>query len=325
MLELVLKPSQKKLNPKLFDEDEERKFAEADLAEWRQFIVNRAVDLVPAAEEGKIPKELHLPEIISAPMRYVRTNKNKDSKALEAKSRLIISGRTEPEFGFQRNDANLAVIGAATIAESLHFDIETFDVTNAFLSGTEMTRKMYTKAPPEGQPAAEGWKAVKPYQLLQVLKEAYEAPRWWYLRARQTTSDIIGFVESKCARPAVTFRQHEELISLLALHEDDGKMFGNKTEPRHIGVASPGALKGKANENVETKNSKSVDTMNRRSVGSRMDVHTDKYKRELDHTLMSKKEKIQPAQRRLKRSAGQLQNWHQNWCTLLVQSHKESR
>ena len=36
--ELVLKPSQKELSPRFFNEDEKRKFAAADLAEWRQFI-----------------------------------------------------------------------------------------------------------------------------------------------------------------------------------------------------------------------------------------------------------------------------------------------
>ena len=164
--ELVLKPSQKELNPIFFNEDEKRKFAEADLAEWRQFIINQAVDLVPISEEGNISKD----KMISAPMRYVRTNKNKDAKgafakALEAKSRLIIPGHTDPELGLHRTDAptttHLAVITAATLAVCLGFDIETFDVTTAFLSGMEMKRKLYTKAPPEGLPAAEGWKDDK--------------------------------------------------------------------------------------------------------------------------------------------------------------------
>ena len=134
-------------------------------------------------------------------MRYVRTNKNKETKALEAKSRLIIPGHTDPELGLHRTDAptttHLAVIVAATIAVSLGFDIETFDVTTAFLSGMAMMRKLYTKAPPDGLPAAEGWKAIRPYQLLQVLKRAYgltEAPRLWYLRARQILVETIGFV-----------------------------------------------------------------------------------------------------------------------------------
>ena len=55
-----------------FNEDEKRKFAEADFAQWRQLIINQAVDLVPIFEEGKIPKD----KIISAPMRYVRTRIN---------------------------------------------------------------------------------------------------------------------------------------------------------------------------------------------------------------------------------------------------------
>ena len=152
------------MNPEPIDEDEKRKCVEAAEAERRQFTENRAVDLV-RAEEGKIQKESHLPEIIRAPMRYVRTIKKKDSKALEANTRLIISGQTDPEFGLQQKDApttiHVVVIGVVppAITESLPPDIEIFVVMTAFLSG-----EMYTKAPPEDQPAAEGWKAVKPYQ-----------------------------------------------------------------------------------------------------------------------------------------------------------------
>ena len=54
--ELALKPNQKELNSKYFDPRERRQSAESDLAEWRQWIINQAVDLVPAAEEAKVPK-----------------------------------------------------------------------------------------------------------------------------------------------------------------------------------------------------------------------------------------------------------------------------
>ena len=114
--ELTLKPSQKELNPKYFDSGERRKFAEADLEEWRQWMIIQAVDLVPDVEEAKTPKE----KIISAPMRYVRTNRSKNVKASEAKSRLVIPGHTDPEPGLYRTDApttsHLAVILAASIA-----------------------------------------------------------------------------------------------------------------------------------------------------------------------------------------------------------------
>ena len=246
--ELVFKPNQKELNSKYFDPEERRKIGESDLAEWRQWIINKAVDLVPAAKEAKIPKE----KIISAPMRYVRTNRSKEIKALEAKSRLIIPGHTDPELGLYRTDAptttHLAVIAAATIAIRLGFDIETFDVQTAFLSGMEMTRELFTRAPPEGLPAAEGWPAVKPYALMQVLKGAYgltEAPRLWYLRARQILVDTIGFIELMCARAVFMFRQDEKLIALLTLHVDDGMMFGNQSNSIYV------ALKKKVNKHFK--------------------------------------------------------------------------
>ena len=72
----------------------------------------------------------------------------------------------------------------------------------AFLSGKEIGRTVYTRGPPDGLPSVNGRPAVKPYQLMQVLKGAYgltEAPRLWYLRARELLVEI-GFVELCCAR-----------------------------------------------------------------------------------------------------------------------------
>ena len=65
--------------------------------------------------------------------------------------------------------------------------METFDVKTAFLSGKELGRDLYIKAPREGLPAVAGWPALEPFRLIQVLKGAYgltEAPRLWYLGQR---------------------------------------------------------------------------------------------------------------------------------------------
>ena len=142
----------------------------SDLDEWRQWIANKAVELVPEEIEKTIPAE----KIITAPMRFVRTNKGKDSSSLEAKSRLVIPGHTDPQLGLYRTDApttsHLAVIVCAILSMSLGWGIEIFDVTTAFLSGMAMTRELYTKAPAEGLPAAGRWPRVRPYALLRVLK-----------------------------------------------------------------------------------------------------------------------------------------------------------
>ena len=65
--------------------------------------------------------------------------KCKDDKELIAKSRMVIPGHEDPQFGLFRTDAPttspLAVLVCATIAVSLDWGFEVFDVSTAFLSG----------------------------------------------------------------------------------------------------------------------------------------------------------------------------------------------
>ena len=77
-----------RLATKTFGTKEKQAFDEADAAEWKQWLISGAVVLVPASQESGIPKD----QIFSAPTRFVRTNKAKESGQLQAKSRLIIPG-----------------------------------------------------------------------------------------------------------------------------------------------------------------------------------------------------------------------------------------
>ena len=77
---------------------------------------------------------------------------------------------------------------AATLGVSQGMTGVVFDVRSAFLSGLPLDREVYCRAPAAGLPAAAGLPDIRPYQLLRVLKGASgltEAPRLWYLRARQ--------------------------------------------------------------------------------------------------------------------------------------------
>ena len=55
--------------------------------------------------------------------------------------------------------------------------VEMFDIRTAFLSGKEIERELYVRAPKEGLPSAEGWPAVRPGELLQALKSALASQR----------------------------------------------------------------------------------------------------------------------------------------------------
>ena len=197
---LVLKANQKELNPKMFDDKEKASFQEADVKEWRQWLLNGSVRVATPAEEEAASRS----KIISAPMRYVRTNKAK--VGLEAKSRLVIPGHLDPQIGSYRTDAPttswravLTILPVALVMDMTGF---IFDVTAAFLSGMAMEREAYVRAPTCGLPAAEGLPAVGPERLLRILKGAYglsEAPRLWYLRARALLKEC-GFEKFRCAR-----------------------------------------------------------------------------------------------------------------------------
>ena len=160
--------------------------------EWAQWLRNSVVRRVGAQEARSIPKEA----IFKIPMRVVRTNRSKVVGELIAKSRATLPGHMDPGLGDYRTDAptttSLAVDIMLTLAVSLGWTIRLFDVTTAFLSGKELLRKLYARAPKEGFPAVGSEPAVKAFELLEILKSAYglaEAPRLWYLRVLELLED----------------------------------------------------------------------------------------------------------------------------------------
>ena len=109
-------------------------FDTADFSEWKQWITNEAVELVPPEKEKTNPAS----KIITAPMRHVRTNKGQGSK-VEAKSRLVIPGQHDPQLGLFRTDApttsSLAVWVCASLGVAMGWTFEVFDVATAFFVG----------------------------------------------------------------------------------------------------------------------------------------------------------------------------------------------
>ena len=105
------------------------------------------------------------------------------------------------------------------------------DVSTAFLTGMALDREVFARAPKEGLPGVNGFPPILPYGLLQILKGAYgltDAPRLWYLRARDLLTKI-GFTELKCCRAVFVLHeihnQVKRLVGVLTLHVDDGFFF----------------------------------------------------------------------------------------------------
>jgi hypothetical protein len=228
---LKLKNNMKELDQKSFDRKERQVFDEADVAEWRQWLASGAVEVVPGKEESKVAREL----IFTAPMRFLRTNKSRQPDELIAKSRLIIPGHMDPQLGLYRTDApttsGLAVLVVATLAAGRGWYLRFFDV-----SGKEMGRTVYVRGPVDGLPAVGKMQRVPPYRLLKILKGAYgltEAPRLWYVRARELMIEI-GFAELCCARAVFVLRDKEETVAMLTLHVDDGLLAGDEGNQRYL-------------------------------------------------------------------------------------------
>ena len=162
----------------------------------------------------------------------VRVNKGVLDGVLKAKSRMVIPGHLDPHLGEYRSDAPttawVAVQMAKCIATSRSWRATCFDVSTAFLSGKEVKREVYIRAPVDGLPACPrlGEKAVAPGELLRVCKSAYglsEAPRLWYLRATELLAEV-GFQEIPMCKATYIWKKggSSEVAAILCLHVDDG-------------------------------------------------------------------------------------------------------
>ena len=100
----------------------------------------------------------------------------------------------------------------------------------AFLSGKETEREIFVRAPKEGLPATEDTAYVPPFSLMQVLKSIHglaEAPRLWYLRAREIF-EKCRYKELKISKSTFVLFSSDNLTqSICNLHVDDGFLVGN--------------------------------------------------------------------------------------------------
>ena len=236
---LLLKQNGKELDPRRFSEDEAAAFEASDLKEWQSWLDNKSVRILDKNEARKVPKS----KVFRLPLRYVRTNKG-GLQGLIAKSRLVAPGHEDPQLGQFRTDAPTTTPLANTltkiVAASWKWKVWCFDVETAFLSGKATSREVYVRAPKEGLPACRGKPAVAPFALLQVLKSIYgltEAPRLWYLRAKEVFEEA-GFQELRLSRSTFVLMEEEKdaggnprTCACCNLHVDDGFLAGDEKSP----------------------------------------------------------------------------------------------
>lgn len=225
---LQMKSNGKELDPRFFSAEERQGFKESDKKEWQSWIKNQVIKRLSPEEARKVdPKN-----IFRAPARIVRVNKGAMQGLFQPKSRIVLPGHLDPHLGEYRSDAPTALWVSVQMAKAVcsmkRWAALTFDVTTAFLSGKHVEREVLVRAPPDGLPAIpeSNEPEVKPGELLRVVKSAYglsEAPRLWYLRARELLLEA-GFEELSMAK--ATFikksKKDQQVQAILCLHVDDG-------------------------------------------------------------------------------------------------------
>eukprot|EP00971_Amphidinium_carterae_P336165 6472371-Amphidinium_carterae.1 len=233
---LQLRKSGKELDPRFFSKQEAERFKAADQKEWREWINHGVCRVLSEQEARGVPKS----QMMQVPARIIRVNKGKTPDDLQPKSRLILPGHQDPGLGQTRTDApttpGIAVNMLLSISAMRGWDIKSFDVSTAFLSGGPAKRKLYCRAPREGLPELpeESVEAVPPLAVMELLKAAYglsEAPRAWYLEAVRLLEEQ-GWHE--LAEAKATFAHGPPSAptrALLNLHVDDGLLGGAHDTP----------------------------------------------------------------------------------------------
>ena len=162
----------RELDPRYFDHKERQAFDAADAKEWQSFIDTGAVIVIRPDQAKHVPAD----RIFNRPMRYVRTNKNKEEHgSLEAKSRIVTPGDVDPDGDVPVEDGGFRTDAPTCPQVAFHMlcsqavlkkrRLGTFDCRTAFLTGKDHDREIYCQPPKEGLPG------VPPGSLLKFVKE----------------------------------------------------------------------------------------------------------------------------------------------------------
>ena len=160
VLVLELRPDLKsrkgrELDANKFDQEEKQKWDKADALNWAKHLKLGAVEIL-SEEESRDIEATRSACILPAPARFVRTAHENDKGEVEAKSRLVLPGHLLQKgaaSGQARTDSPTVFLTVMRIILSLaaHFgwELDSFDVEAAFLTGRSMTREGYFLAPIE--------------------------------------------------------------------------------------------------------------------------------------------------------------------------------
>ena len=234
---LELRPFQagtkgKELDSRKFTKEEWVGFNKSIAKNWHQHLQHEAVRVVLPDEAQKVDPS----RIFKSPARFVHTIKEQ-----EPNSRFIIPGHLDPdgqdktsfkqakrlvtsaEAAGARTDAPVApMVGLMLILNlAAHFgwNIGTFDIGSAFLTGKTNTRRLFVWPPREGLPG------VPEGSLIELLKGVFglrESPRLWWERFSEVLIQA-GFTPLKTMKGVFVIRgESGHIEAALCVHVDDG-------------------------------------------------------------------------------------------------------
>ena len=154
--------------------------------------------------------------------RWVLTEKFAEGKR-KVKARLVARGFEEDSSGFRkdsptcsRESLRLVFVTAALMC----WDLESIDVTAAFLQGGSLERVVYLKPPSDVCPSDKIWR------LRRCIYGLNDAPRYWYKRVSEVLLKL-GAVVSAYDNALYLWFDNDKLMGMLVSHVDDFAFCGN--------------------------------------------------------------------------------------------------
>ncbi|MBW0500194.1 hypothetical protein O181_039909 [Austropuccinia psidii MF-1] len=149
------------------------------------------------------------------------TKKNQDGEIIRHKARIVVQGHRQIKgLEFEETFATLQCL--FVIASAFHWEVETFDVTTAYLH-SDVDKSIYIRPPP-GHPLGFG----KVLALRKALYGLKQSGRCWWQHLQKILSNI-GFQGNQEDQITYVYNNGREK-ALLWIHVDDGVLAASSVE-----------------------------------------------------------------------------------------------
>ena len=159
---------------------------------------------------------------------------NEGNPQYKPKARLVVLGYEDPAVTEIPRDAPTLHKLSRTLllqyACNRHWDIQSFDVKTAFLTGSAQDERLLGMVPP---PEMQEMMQLQPHEIVKLVKGAYgrvDAPYLWFIELKKQL-ESLGMVSSPFD-PCLFILPHpveaQKIDGLVGIHVDDGLCAGNE-------------------------------------------------------------------------------------------------